>query len=98
MATDLLSVDETTSERDAARVPGNLAAMSSNTVLPQAVSSGSVSSTSGAGQGSMAISTEPIIDVRLVAESVVHMANLPLDANILTMTIMATRMPFVGRG
>lgn len=52
----------------------------------------------GAPQANGAISTEPIIDVRLVAESVVHMANLPLDANILTMTIMATKMPFVGRG
>lgn len=41
---------------------------------------------------------EPRIDVRHVADAVVHMACLPLDANILTMTIMATGMPFVGRG
>jgi NAD(P)-dependent dehydrogenase (short-subunit alcohol dehydrogenase family) len=46
--------------------------------------------------GSVAI--EPTIDVRLVADAVVQMASLPLDANIQSMTIMATRMPFVGRG
>jgi len=33
-----------------------------------------------------------------IADAVVHMANLPLDANIQFMTIMATKMPFVGRG
>lgn len=41
---------------------------------------------------------EPIMDVRHVADAVVHMAGLPLDANIQFMTIMATKMPFVGRG
>ena len=41
---------------------------------------------------------EPTMDVAHVADSVVHMANLPLDANIQFMTIMATKMPFVGRG
>jgi NAD(P)-dependent dehydrogenase (short-subunit alcohol dehydrogenase family) len=41
---------------------------------------------------------EPRMDVEHVASSIVHMANLPLDANILVMTIMATKMPFVGRG
>lgn len=41
---------------------------------------------------------EPTIDVAYVAESVVHMAELPLDANVLFMTVMATKMPFVGRG
>jgi NAD(P)-dependent dehydrogenase (short-subunit alcohol dehydrogenase family) len=41
---------------------------------------------------------EPMFDVGLVAEAVVHMANLPLDANIQFMTIMATKMPFIGRG
>lgn len=46
--------------------------------------------------GTMAI--EPRMDVRHVAESIVHIANLPLDANILFMNIMATKMPFVGRG
>ena len=33
-----------------------------------------------------------------VASSIVHMASLPLDANVLTMTVMASGMPFVGRG
>jgi NAD(P)-dependent dehydrogenase (short-subunit alcohol dehydrogenase family) len=41
---------------------------------------------------------EPMFDVGLVADAVVHMANLPLDANIEFMTIMATKMPFIGRG
>ncbi len=41
---------------------------------------------------------EPVIDPEHVANAVVTMASLPLDANILTMTIMATAMPFVGRG
>jgi NADP-dependent 3-hydroxy acid dehydrogenase YdfG len=36
--------------------------------------------------------------VRHVAEAVLYMANLPLDANVLFMTVMATEMPFVGRG
>lgn len=41
---------------------------------------------------------EPQMDVEHVANAVVHMAGLPLDANILFMTIMATKMPLVGRG
>ena len=41
---------------------------------------------------------EARMDVRHVADAVVYMANLPLDANVLFMTVMATRMPFVGRG
>ena len=41
---------------------------------------------------------EPTMDVQVVADAVLHMARLPLDANILTMTVMATQMPFVGRG
>jgi NAD(P)-dependent dehydrogenase (short-subunit alcohol dehydrogenase family) len=41
---------------------------------------------------------EPRMDVRHVAEAIVHMASLPLDANVQFMTIMATKMPFVGRG
>jgi NAD(P)-dependent dehydrogenase (short-subunit alcohol dehydrogenase family) len=46
--------------------------------------------------GEMAV--EPRMDVKHVADAIVHMAGLPLDANILSMTIMATKMPFVGRG
>jgi NAD(P)-dependent dehydrogenase (short-subunit alcohol dehydrogenase family) len=46
--------------------------------------------------GTMAI--EPRMDVQHVANAVVHIANLPLDANVQFMTIMATKMPYVGRG
>ncbi|MCB1499501.1 MAG: SDR family oxidoreductase [Bauldia sp.] len=46
--------------------------------------------------GSMAV--EPRMDPAHVADAVVYMANLPLEANVLTMTVMATQMPFVGRG
>jgi NAD(P)-dependent dehydrogenase (short-subunit alcohol dehydrogenase family) len=46
--------------------------------------------------GSMAV--EPTMDVQNVARAVVHMASLPLDANILFLTVMASKMPFVGRG
>lgn len=46
--------------------------------------------------GSYAI--EPRMDVKHVASSIVYMAGLPLDANVQFMTIMATKMPFVGRG
>jgi NAD(P)-dependent dehydrogenase (short-subunit alcohol dehydrogenase family) len=46
--------------------------------------------------GTMAI--EPRINVKHVADSIVHIANLPLEANVLFMNIMATKMPFVGRG
>jgi NAD(P)-dependent dehydrogenase (short-subunit alcohol dehydrogenase family) len=41
---------------------------------------------------------EPLMDVEIVARAVVHMASLPLDANVQFMTVMATKMPFVGRG
>jgi NADP-dependent 3-hydroxy acid dehydrogenase YdfG len=41
---------------------------------------------------------EPRMDVKHVGSAVLYMANLPLDANVQFMTIMATKMPFVGRG
>ena len=41
---------------------------------------------------------EPLMDVAHVATSVLHMANLPLDTNVLFMNVMARDMPFVGRG
>jgi len=41
---------------------------------------------------------EPMIDAELVARAVVHMASLPLQANVQFMTLMATKMPFIGRG
>jgi NAD(P)-dependent dehydrogenase (short-subunit alcohol dehydrogenase family) len=49
-------------------------------------------------QASGEIAVEPTIDVEHVARAVLYMANLPLDANVLFMTVMATKMPFVGRG
>jgi len=53
---------------------------------------------SGVPQASGQIAIEPLMDVAYVASAVVHMANLPLDANVQFMTVMATKMPFVGRG
>jgi NAD(P)-dependent dehydrogenase (short-subunit alcohol dehydrogenase family) len=41
---------------------------------------------------------EPLMDVNIVGQSIVYMANLPLSANVLFHTVMATKMPFVGRG
>ena len=52
----------------------------------------------GVPQADGSVKPEPTMDVRHIADAVVHMANLPLDANIQFMTIMATKMPFVGRG
>ena len=49
-------------------------------------------------QADMSKKPEPRMDVQHVADAVVYMAGLPLDANVLTMTVMATRMPLVGRG
>ncbi len=53
---------------------------------------------SGVLQPNGTIAAEPTIDPAHVAEAVVYMASLPLSANVLTMTVMATKMPFVGRG
>lgn len=52
----------------------------------------------GMPQANGTVMPEPTFDVEDVARAVVFMATLPLDANVLTMTIMATRMPLVGRG
>jgi NADP-dependent 3-hydroxy acid dehydrogenase YdfG len=52
----------------------------------------------GALQADGSLRQEATMDVQHVADAVVHMAGLPLDANVLSMTIMATQMPFVGRG
>jgi len=49
-------------------------------------------------QADMSTQVEPTFDVAHVAQAVVHMAQLPLDANVLSMTLMATSMPLVGRG
>jgi NAD(P)-dependent dehydrogenase (short-subunit alcohol dehydrogenase family) len=53
---------------------------------------------SGVLQPDLSTKVEPTFDVRHVADAVVHMAGLPLDTNILQMTIMATKMPLIGRG
>jgi NAD(P)-dependent dehydrogenase (short-subunit alcohol dehydrogenase family) len=52
----------------------------------------------GVPQADGRIAVEPLIDTDHVAKSVAHMASLPLNANVLFMTVMATKMPFVGRG
>jgi NAD(P)-dependent dehydrogenase (short-subunit alcohol dehydrogenase family) len=54
--------------------------------------------TSGVIQPNGEMKVEPRMDVRHVANAVVHMASLPLETNVLFMTVMATAMPFVGRG
>ena len=54
--------------------------------------------TRGVPQADGRIAVEPTMDVEEVGAAIVHMASLPLTTNILTMTIMATKMPFVGRG
>jgi NAD(P)-dependent dehydrogenase (short-subunit alcohol dehydrogenase family) len=54
--------------------------------------------TAGVAQADGTNAPEPRMDVRLVAEAVLYMANLPLDANVQFMTVMATKMPFIGRG
>ena len=54
--------------------------------------------TVGVPQANGEIETEPLMDVDHVADAVIHMARLPLETNILFLTVMATRMPFVGRG
>jgi len=52
----------------------------------------------GTRQADGSIAAEPTMDVRHAAQAVVHMASLPPSANVLSMTVMATGMPFVGRG
>ena len=54
--------------------------------------------TLGVPQADGRIAIEPTMDPKEVADAIVHMASLPLSTNILTMTIMATKMPLVGRG
>jgi NADP-dependent 3-hydroxy acid dehydrogenase YdfG len=52
----------------------------------------------GVPQADGTIKPEPTMDVQHVADAVVHMAGLPLEANVQFMTIMSTKMPFIGRG
>jgi NAD(P)-dependent dehydrogenase (short-subunit alcohol dehydrogenase family) len=53
---------------------------------------------SGVPQADLSIKVEPLMDVKHVGETILYMAGLPLDANVLNVTVMATKMPFVGRG
>jgi NADP-dependent 3-hydroxy acid dehydrogenase YdfG len=52
----------------------------------------------GALQTDGTVVSEPRFDARHVAEAVLYMAKLPLEANVQFMTLMATKMPFIGRG
>jgi len=54
--------------------------------------------TRGVRQANGEVAAEPMLDVRHVADAVRYIAALPLDANVLNMTVMASNMPFVGRG
>jgi NAD(P)-dependent dehydrogenase (short-subunit alcohol dehydrogenase family) len=54
--------------------------------------------TRGVPQADGTVAPEPTMDARHVADAVLYMAGLPLDANVLFLTVMATGMPFVGRG
>ena len=49
-------------------------------------------------QADGSVRPEPLMDVKHAGDAVLHMANLPLDVNVQFMSIMATKMPFIGRG
>ena len=70
--------------------------------LPRLVGFAETPMTAKVAQGTLqangAFIPEPYLDVAHVAEAVRYMAGLPLDANVQFMTVMATKMPFVGRG
>lgn len=66
--------------------------------IGNAVSPMTAKMTDGVPQADGSLKPEPRMDVEHVGNAIVHMAGLPLDVNILNMTIMATKMPFVGRG
>ena len=52
----------------------------------------------GVAQADGSIRAEPVMDVEHVAAAVLHMASLPLEANVQFLTIVATKMPYLGRG
>ena len=64
-----------------------------NTATPMAAKMGG-----GVLQADLSVKPEPTFDVKHVAEAVVYMAGLPLHANVQSITVMATKMPYVGRG
>ena len=53
---------------------------------------------SGVVQANGDVISEPMLNPQIVADAVVNMANLPLEANVQFMTVMATKMPYIGRG
>ena len=53
---------------------------------------------SGVVQANGDVISEPMLNPQIVADAVVSMANLPLEANVPFMTVMATKMPYIGRG
>ena len=83
------SVYQSCREFDAARLLGDVEAMRRH--IP-CIHRGGVPQANGE------IAIEAVMDVQHVANAIVHMAGLPPEANVQFMTVMATKMPFVGRG
>jgi hypothetical protein len=54
--------------------------------------------TKGVPQANGEVVVEPLVDLQHVVNAVLYMASLPLEANVQFMTVMATKMPFIGRG
>lgn len=52
----------------------------------------------GVMQANGEVAVEPLMDIEVVGQAILQMANLPLAANVLFQTLIATKMPFVGRG
>jgi NAD(P)-dependent dehydrogenase (short-subunit alcohol dehydrogenase family) len=66
--------------------------------IGNAATSLATSFSSGTLQADLSLKPEPTFDVKYVADAVLYMAGLPLEANVLFMTVMATKMPYTGRG
>jgi len=66
--------------------------------IGNAATSLAASFSTGTLQADFSLKPEPTFDVKYVAEAVLYMAGLPLEANVLFMTVMATKMPYTGRG
>ncbi|MFL5689778.1 MAG: 3-oxoacyl-ACP reductase, partial [Chloroflexota bacterium] len=54
--------------------------------------------TKGVPQANGEVAVEPLVDLQHVVNAVLYMAGLPLEANVQFMTVMATKMPYIGRG
>jgi NAD(P)-dependent dehydrogenase (short-subunit alcohol dehydrogenase family) len=66
--------------------------------IGNAATSLAASFSTGTLQADLSLEPEPTFDVKHVADAVLYMASLPLEANVLFMTVMATKMPYIGRG